>query len=207
MPDNVNFLEATLCDTAGAALHANRMADVNSSDVVVIYGPGPIGNTAMQFAKIKGAFTIVVGRGARLQLAKECGADLVFDYEKCIPEEEIRKYTRGIGASVVMDCAGSDKAIRDCFRVAAKNARIVFVAMPKNPEVALPIDQINLDQLHIHGSRGNPNCSAEVLDHISRGQLNWEKLITHRFPLEQMREALDTFKNKKDGAMKVVIEI
>lgn len=207
MPDNVSFDEATMCDTAGVALHANRVGNVGSNDVVVIYGPGPIGNTAMQLAKAKGAFTIMVGRRERLQLAKACGADLIFDYEQCNPEEEIRKVTHQRGATVVMECAGSDAAVQNCFRVAAKNARVVLVAIPKNPMVPLPVDQIMMDQLHVSGSRANPNCSAEVLDHIARGQLNAKKLITHRFPMERMREALDTFKYKKDGAMKVLIEI
>lgn len=207
MPENVSFAEATMCDTAGVALQANRVGEVGSNDVVVIYGPGPIGNTAMQLAKAKGAFTIMVGRRERLQLAKECGADLVFDYEQCCPEEEIMKATNGRGATVVMECAGSDSAVQNCFKITAKNARVVFVAIPKTPSLPLPVDKIMMDQLHVSGSRANPNCSAEVLDHIARGQLNAKKLITHRFPLEQMREALDTFKNKRDGAMKVVIEI
>ena len=207
MPDNVTFAEATMCDTAGVALHANRIGKVGSDDIVVFYGPGPIGNTAMQLAKSKGAYTIMVGRRERLQLAKECGADAIFDYEQCNPEEEIMKLTKGHGATVVMECAGSESAIQNCFKVTAKNARIVLVAIPKNPEVPLPVDKIMMDQLHVSGSRANPNCSAEVLDHIARGQLNAKKLITHRFALEEMAEALDTFKNKRDGAMKVVIEI
>ena len=207
MPDGISYEEGTLCDTAGVSLHANRVANVDSGDTVVVYGPGPIGNTAMQLAKTRGAFVIVVGRRERLQLAKECGADLTFDYENCDPEEEIMSYTKGRGATVVMECSGSDQAVKNCFLVAAKNARIVVVANPRTHDIPLPVDKIVLNQLHVSGCRANPNCSAEVLDHILRGQLNGKKLITHRFPLEQMREALDTFKYKRGGAMKVVIEI
>ena len=69
----------------------------------------------------------------------------------------------------------------------------------------IPVNDIVMKQIHICGSRANPNCSKEVLDHIARGQLNVKKIITHHFTMEQMREALYTFSNKIDGAMKVII--
>lgn len=207
MPDNVSFDEATMCDTGGTALHGNEVIGVGSSDVAVIFGPGPVGNLTMQTARLKGAYTIVVGchDKDRLRIAKECGADVVLDYDECDPVEEILKLTNGLGASAVLECAGPRESIRDAFRVVAKDGRVSLIAIPKEHEMPLPVMDIVLKQIHISGSRANPNCSKEVLDHISRGQLNVKKLITHHFTMEQMHEALHTFSHKLDGVMKVII--
>ena len=53
--------------------------------------------------------------------------------------------------------------------------------------------------------RANPNCSAKVLGLMSGGKLRVGEIITHRFPLERLHEAFDTFVNHKDGAIRVVI--
>ena len=205
MPDAVSFDEATMYDTAGVALHGNTAIGVNSSDVAVIYGPGPIGNTTMQIAKLKGAYTIMVGRRERLQKAKECGADVIIDYEKCDPVAEIMKLTGGLGASAVLECAGPKEAIHNAFKSVARDGRVSIISIPKEDEMMIPVNDIVMKQIHVSGSRANPNCSKEVLDHIARGQLDVKKIITHHFSMEEMRTALHTFANKIDGAMKVII--
>ena len=205
MPDNVSFDEATMCDTAGVALHGNDVVNVNSADSVAIYGPGPIGNLSMQIAKLKGARTIMVGRGDRLKLAADCGADETVDYTQCDPVERIYELTDGKGASAVLECAGTDAALYNALKSAARNGRVSMISLPKHTDILLPARDVVMKQLHFIGSRANPNCSAEVLDHISRGQMNVEKLITHRFKMEQMREALHVFTTRADGAMKVII--
>lgn len=205
IPDNVSFDEATMCDTAGVALHGNDVVEVNSSDTVVIYGPGPIGNIAMQIAKLRGAYTIMVGRGDRLQLAKECGADEIIDYTASDPVAEIMQRTNNMGATVVLECAGTPEALYNALKSVAKNGRVSMISLPKETDMLLPARDIVMKQIHFIGSRANPNCSKEVLSHISRGQMNVKRLITHRFSMEEMHEALRIFGNRLDGAMKVII--
>jgi L-iditol 2-dehydrogenase len=63
-----------------------------------------------------------------------------------------------------------------------------------------------LNEILLVGSRANPNVSAETVHLFARGILNGEKIVTHRFPLEKYKEAFETFTNRKDGAIKVVVE-
>lgn len=205
VPDNVSFDEATMCDTAGVALHGNDVVQVGSADTVAIYGPGPIGNIAMQIAKLRGARTIMVGRGERLRKAVELGADHAVDYSAGDPVAEVLRLTGGEGASAVLECAGTPAALYNALKSVARNGRVSMISLPKETDMTLPARDIVMKQIHFIGSRANPNCSREILDHISRGQLNVGRLITHRFEMEEMAQALKIFSNRLEGVMKVVI--
>jgi L-iditol 2-dehydrogenase len=71
---------------------------------------------------------------------------------------------------------------------------------------ALPMTKVVLNEIMIRGSRANPNVSADVIRLFEKGILNGEKIVSHRFPLEKYEEAFQTFVQRKDGAIKVIIE-
>ena len=66
--------------------------------------------------------------------------------------------------------------------------------------------KVVMDEIMLMGSRANPNTYDEVIRMFEAGAVRADKIVTHRFPLEKYEEALDTFVNRKDGAIKVVIE-
>ena len=75
------------------------MAGVTPGGTCVVIGPGPIGLCAMQECKALGAArVIVVGRGAKLEKARELGADVCIDFEKENPVQRVLELTNGIGA-------------------------------------------------------------------------------------------------------------
>jgi len=205
MPASVSFDEATMCDTAGVALHAVELGNVGSCQTVAIIGPGPIGNLAMQICKAKGARTIMIGRRDRLEYAKECGADYTINYENADPVEEVKKITGGKGADVVIECAGTPVAISESILCTRKNGNDVLVSLPKVRDIPVSILTIVQNQIHVIGSKANPNCSKKVLQMIDSNMINAKKLITHQFDLSEMEKALDIFVHKIDGVMKVVI--
>jgi L-iditol 2-dehydrogenase len=63
-----------------------------------------------------------------------------------------------------------------------------------------------MNEVTLTGSRANPNVSDRVLNMFSAGIVKGDKVVTHTFPLEQYEQALDTFVNRKNGAIKVVVE-
>jgi L-iditol 2-dehydrogenase len=62
------------------------------------------------------------------------------------------------------------------------------------------------NEIAVFGSRANPNVARRVLGMISSGLLQVSDLITHVFPLSEFEQALDTFVNRREGAVKVVVE-
>ncbi len=207
MPDNVSYEEGSLVDTAGTALQAVRLTGIVPGGFTLVIGPGPIGILAMQIAKAMGSRTIMVGRKARLELAKKMGADYTINYEECDDiVAKVKEITGGIGADQAFECAGSDAAMLQCVRSVKKNGHVAFVALPTVDEHPVPTKTLVMNQIHLHGSRANPNCSADVLGMMGSGMINVKDMITHEFPLDEIHKAMDTFVNRLDGAMKVVVK-
>lgn len=206
IPNNVSYEEAALTDTAGTSLQAIRMTGIVPGGYSFIIGPGPIGIFVMQIAKAMGSRTIMVGRKERLKLAGRLGADYLIDYEACGDiVEKVKEITEGAGAHQAFDCAGSDGAMGQCIRSVRKNGKVAFVALPALDEHLIPIKTMVMNQIHLYGSRANPNCSKDVLEFMSMGAIHPKEMITHIFPLQELEKAMDIFIGKKDGAMKVVV--
>ena len=78
--------------------------------------------------------------------------------------------------------------------------------LPDHVIEALPFKYIVHNEILITGSRANPNVAGKILNLVATGQLNLKDLISHVYPLEQFKEALETFVTRRDGAIKIVIE-
>lgn len=207
MPHGLSFEEGAMADTAGTSLQAVRLAGITPGGTSLIVGPGPIGIFAMQLARAMGASTIMVGRGARLQLAGRLGADELVDYEGCDDiVAEVRRLTGGAGVDEAFECAGSAAAMGQCIRSVKKNGNVAFVSLPAQDEHPIPVKTMVMNQIHLHGSRANPSCTKAVLRMMASGAINARDMVTHTFPLEQFSQALDTFVQRRGGAMKVVLK-
>ena len=206
IPDNVSYDVAAMTDCAGVAFHGVEMAGVTPGGTCVVIGPGPIGLCAMQECKALGAArVIVVGRGAKLEKARELGADVCIDFEKEDPVQRVLELTNGIGADEVMECSGAaDSPMKAC-KMARKTGKVALIATYHAGDVMIPANTVNFNELTIVGSKANPNVSEQVLHFFSTGAIQGDKLVTHTFPLEDYEKAVDIFEHKKDGSIKVVI--
>jgi L-iditol 2-dehydrogenase len=208
IPDNLSFVHASLLDTAGVALHGIDMIGLTAGGTAAVWGPGPIGLIAVQMMKGMGARTvIVVGRRHRLKIAGEVGADFLIDYEKEDPVKRIMEITNGLGVDEIQECSGANNAIDQCVAAVCKGGKINLIGFYKDAEVKVPpFSQFVMNELTLTGSRANPNVSDRALAMFSAGIVKGDKVVSHTFPLEKYEQALDIFVNKKDGAIKVVIE-
>jgi len=206
MPDKVSFEEGSLVDTAGTALQAIRLTGIVPGGYSAVVGPGPIGIFAMQIARAMGSHTIMVGRKARLALAGRLGAEFLVDYEKDGDVvAKVREITGGIGVDEAFEAAGSQDSPGQCIKMARKNGKVALISLPVTDDHAIPVKTMVMNQIALLGSRANPNCSKDVLELIASGRINAKGMITHTFPLREIHKALDTFVNRIDGAMKVVV--
>ena len=208
MPERVSFREGALVDTAGVTLHGMELAGVTPGGATVIIGPGPIGLIAMRFARLLGAArVIVVGRGSRLQAAGQMGADETINFEKQDPVTAVMDLTTGLGVDEVFECSGAKGTFNQAVRMVRKGGSVALLGVPPDHVMEkLPFKYIVQNEIAIFGSRANPNVSRKIVSLINSGQLVVKDLITHTYSLEEFDQALDTFVNRREGAIKVVIE-
>jgi L-iditol 2-dehydrogenase len=209
VPDSLSLEEAALLDPASIALHTVKRAEPAPGDTAAVIGPGPMGLLVLLCTLAVGTGRIlVVGRGERLGLAAALGGDPV-DYTQQDPVEAVRARTGGRGADVVYECAGAPAALRQAVLMAARGGRVAAIGIPVGPEgdgASLPLRRLVLDEIEVRGVRANRNTCEEVLPLLASGRVPAGRLITHRFPLRDFAAALETFVQRRDGAVKVLVK-
>ncbi|MCL2463568.1 MAG: alcohol dehydrogenase catalytic domain-containing protein [Micrococcales bacterium] len=207
MPDNVSFEEGALCDTAGVALHGLSLTGITPGGTVAVIGPGPIGICALRLAHALGAARVVmVGRGSRLASARRFGADELVDFTTTEPVAAVRALTDGLGVDQAFECSGAPGTFAQAVRMVRKGGAVGLLGVPADEsDEPVPFKFIAHNEVAIFGSRADPNAVPNVLSLISSGALRVGDVISHRFPLEQFDQALATFVERRDNAVKVVV--
>lgn len=205
LPDELDFATGAVIDPASIALHTANRGGVRPGDVVVVFGPGPVGLLAADAARVRGAArVIVVGRGERLELAGEMGNEMI-DYANGDAVAAIRETTGGLGADVALDCAGVPSSFRWSIQGLRKGGRCAAVGIPVEG-VELDLQELVLYEKELVGVRATAGEMRHVIPLVASGRIRAKDLITHRFPLAEFADALATFNGRKDGAMKVIVE-
>ncbi len=204
----VSFAEGALIDTAGAVLHGMEQSGITPGGEIAVVGPGPIGLIAMRMAKALGsARVIVIGRGSRLEKAQELGADGVINFEESDPVKALLEITGGRGVNELFECSGAKGTLDQGIQMVSKGGKVVLLGVPSSTlREQVNFRHIIHNQVSILGSRANPNVAWKINSLIAAKKLKVADLITHRFPLAEFEEALRTFLERKEGAVKVVVQ-
>ena len=207
LPDNVSYREGAMADTAGVALHGIELAGVGAGSTVAVIGPGPIGMMAMKIARAMGsARVIVVGRGSRLQSAVKMGCDDAVDFTLCDPVERVRELTDGMGVDVCFESSGAKGTLGQGIRMCRRGGKVVMLGVATDDVLEeIPARFTTANEITIHGSKANPNTCWKVMELVGRGRIHVKEMVTHTFDLEHVADAIDTYVNRKDNVMKVVI--
>ena len=205
LPDELSFDEGALLDPASIALHTANRGGNRPGDTVVVFGPGPIGLLAADCARSRGAGkVIVVGRGSRLAKAAQMGSDVV-DYTSEDPVAAIRQATAGLGTDVVLECAGVPQTYQWSLEVLRKGGRVASVGIPVE-DVKLSLQELVLYEFELVGARASAGEMVNVTPLVVEGHIRVGELITHHFPLVDFAEAIDTFNERRDGALKIILQ-
>ncbi|HET7035324.1 MAG TPA: alcohol dehydrogenase catalytic domain-containing protein [Thermomicrobiaceae bacterium] len=191
LPDSLHPAEAcTLGCSAATALHAVRaIAELRLGEAAVVYGVGAVGYALVQMARLAGARVIAVGRTpAKLELARELGADVVIDATQQDAVAAVQVATGGQGADAVFDLVASRQTMDDGIRMLARRGRLVLVGYGDDPLVVNPLLLV-LRETQIRAAVGNSYRElVEVVELAAHGQ--YRSLVARVEPLERVNDLL-----------------
>jgi L-iditol 2-dehydrogenase len=208
IPDNVSYEEAALVEPLSVAYHGvwGSGGGAAPHDRVVVFGAGPIGLFAMLTCKASGAPVIVVEpQPFRQGMARDLGADVVIDPTAGDVVEQVLDHTGGRGATLVLECSGSNGALEATIGVVAKQGRIVLIGQSVGRKIPIEIGKTIFQGATIFGSSGSPYFFPKTLTFISRHLVDLTPVITHRFPLTDVLEAFELGKKATDSAKIILI--
>ena len=170
VPAGLDPLDAAPLTCAGVTTYkAVKVSGARSSDLVAVFGVGGLGHLALQYARIAGAAVVAVDLvDSKLQLARELGAEYVVNAAEEDPVAAI-KALGGADAAVVT--AVSPKPFQQAYSSLRRGGRVVFVALPADNHIDLPIFETVLNGITVVGSIvGTRVDLAETFELHARGQ-------------------------------------
>jgi len=196
----------------GTTVAKSANGSVRLGDVVVILGTGPIGCWQAVMCRDRGASRIYMTdvQQDRLDLAMSIVGSFV-DEAFVAGEDngvgEVLAKTGGAGADRVSVAAPSKQAQQAALEMAAKRAKVVYFAgLPKHDPVSpLDMNELHYKELVISGAYGATHRQYRItMDYLARRQDELARVVTHRFPLEQIGEAFDTIRSGTGLKMVIV---
>ena len=207
IPDGLSFEKAALVEPLSCVMTGQELIDVRIGDSVVILGSGPIGLLHVKLARLSGAGTIIVSEvnAARREAALASGADLAVDPASENLNEIVRGMTGGIGADKVIVAIGVPKLANDAIGLTRHRGRIsLFAGFSIGETASVDVNSIHYNELMVTGSFGLTRRQFQrSLAAIASGRLEVDSLLTHRFALSDIADALATA--EQGAAIKVAL--
>jgi L-iditol 2-dehydrogenase len=209
LPDSVTFEEATFIEPINTIVKAVQKARVAVGETVLVLGCGPIGLQLLMVARLQGAkiFTsdpMAVRRAKSLTLGAHESFDANTDGKLV---EEIKARTEGRGADVVLVAVAHPAVVADALAAARPGGRVLlFAANDPVTRIEFPAAAVGIDEKEILGSySAAADIQETAADLILKKQLPVMKIVTHRFPLARIQEALELAARPTVESLKILI--
>jgi 2-desacetyl-2-hydroxyethyl bacteriochlorophyllide A dehydrogenase len=197
MPDEIPLAEgAVIADALSTPYHAvKNRARVQPGDKVAVFGCGGVGINVVQMAAAAGGLVVAVDvKDEKLELAKKLGAWATVNPQAVDVKKAIRKLFDG-GADIAIEAIGHPATIDQAFEVTRTGGRLCVVGYTDRP-ATLNAARLMFREMDIVGSLGcRPVDYPNVIQLVARGLVKLDPIVTHRFPLEEINQALDVLRS------------
>ncbi len=167
-------------------------------EACVVIGCGGVGLNAIQGAALSGAYPVIAVDtvDGKLEAAKKFGATHGVNSKTSNAVEEIKKLTGGYGADYCFVTVGAIECMNESVDMIGPSGTAVWVGLPKFSDRApiAPDALIRWEKTVTGCYMGSTNLRNDIPKLVAlyqAGKLKLDELITHRFPLEQINEAID----------------
>jgi alcohol dehydrogenase len=180
---------------------------VSPGDTVVIVGAGPIGLAAITMSRLysPGRIVVVDLAESRLDAAKQLGADLCLGASHEDVVEVVRGITDGLGAHVAIEAVGVPETFELCTKLVRPGGHVANIGVHGAPATLHPED-LWARNLTVTTGLVDTWSTPTLLSLVESGQIDSQRMVTHRFDLADMLEAYNVFgAASTTNALKVVL--
>jgi len=217
LPSNVDYEMGCMTDPVSVGLHAVRqVGTIEAGSSAVVYGMGAIGFITMQWLRALGVtqvFAVDVS-DEKLHMAERLGAAKGLNGLQCDPVAEIKNLTGGEGVDIAVELAGNKATFVQSVLSLKKSGTAIYCGITYD-DVIFPnkaISHILRGEITVRGSWNslmNPlpiNEWESALQFMKSGAIKVNPLITHRFRLEEGRQAFEMMHERKEVFTKVLFK-
>jgi L-iditol 2-dehydrogenase len=208
IPEGVSFEQACFVEPANTCIKGIETLHLKAGETVLVIGQGPIGLILATLAKRAGARVITSDLyPARLTMASSFGLNLTIDASRTDAVQTVRGMTEGRGADAVILAVGGNSLIRPAMDAARPGGRVLLFAQTVRGEATIDPAAVCMDEKTLLGSySASVDLQEESVRFVMNREMDLERLISHRFPLERGVEALNLAAHPQPDSMKIVIQ-
>ncbi len=209
LPEGVGTEEGALAEPLAIGLYAVELAKPPPGCSAAVFGCGPIGISIIISSLLAGAGKVIAVEkiGARLDFASLIGADCLINPDDIDPVTEIMRLTGGEGADILYEAAGESEALINCAESAALSGKVIIAGIPEGDFWEVPAHSSRKKELLFQNVRRAAFTPEKIISLIASGRIEVKKMVTHRFPLERVQDALELAAGYGDGVVKAMIEV
>ena len=212
IPPGVSFEQACFVEPVNTCMKGIEVLRLEPGETVLVIGQGPIGIILSVLARRAGSTVITSDLyPERLRITKSLGFEHLIDASKKDAAASVRERTEGRGADAVILAVGSNALIRPAMDAARPGGRVLLFAQTQRSEVVVDPAAICVDEKTLVGSYSASVDLQEESVRFVHGpketrEMDLERLISHRFPLQEASRALELAAHPQPASMKVVIQ-
>src|SRR5271170_5736567 len=208
IPDGVSFEQACFVEPVNTCRKGIEALRLIPGETVLAIGQGPIGIILSVLARKAGATVITSDLyPERLRIGKSLGLELNIDASQTNVVDRVRELTEGRGADAVILAVGGNSLIRTAMDAARPGGRVLLFAQTQHGEAIVDPAAICVDEKALVGSySASVDLQEESVRFVMNREMDLERLISHRFPLQEGARALELAAHPQPGSMKVVIQ-
>ncbi len=196
LPEHLSLAEPLAC-----CINGQQRSPVRLDDTVLIMGAGPIGLFHLQLSLLSGARTVIVSQpsAARRSFATDLGAHLTVDPNQEDLTSVVAEATGGLGVDVAIVCIGRPELVNDALKLVRKGGLVnIFAGLPAEGWAELEMNLVHYNQLEVTGVTDCRRSDYEAaLRLIESGRIDVSQMVTHRFSLTSVTDALDATANRE----------
>ena len=185
-----------------------RNGEVQPGDIVAVVGAGPVGLSAIMTAGLYGPSRIIAIDldDNRLELAKSFGASDAINSGADDWRDQVMAMTDGgLGVDVAIEAVGIPQTFDMCISLIRPGAVVANVGV-HGESVELDLQELWIKDISITTGLVSATTTPMLLKLVAQGKLTPEKFVSHRFEMDEMMDAYDTFQRAAEtGAMKLAI--
>ena len=211
IPEDLTDEEVLLVpDIFSTGLSGAESGGIKVGDAVAVFAQGPIGLCATLGARLRGA-ALIIGvdmNDGRLAMARRFGANVTLDIRDGDPVAAIKKLTDGRGVDVSIEALGEQETFENCLRSTRVGGTISSLGVYSG-KLTAPYETFyaGLGDQRIVTTLcpGGKERMRRLMAMIEHRRVDLTPLVTHRFALDDVVEAVDLFSHQRDGVMKVAL--
>jgi len=208
IPDGVSFEQACFVEPVNTCMKGMEALGLERGETALVIGQGPIGIILSVLARKAGATVITSDLyPERLKIGESLGFEHTIDASNSDAVRIVRERTAGRGADAVILAVGSNGLIRPAMDATRPGGRVLLFAQTQRGEAVVDPAAICVDEKALMGSySASVDLQEESVRFVMSGEMDLERLISHRFQLEKSARALELAAHPQPASMKIVIQ-